>query len=144
MGSRIELRLPLVPESVPIARRRVERALEPTLDRTTLNDLQLVVSELVSNSVRHAGRRPEDLVLLRGTVESGTLRMEVKDEGPGFEPNLRRLSAEDTGWGLHILNQLVDRWGTTGEAGGVWAEMDIRADQASRAQESIAEDAVDL
>jgi hypothetical protein len=69
--------------------------------------------------------------------------MEVKDDGPGFEPYRHRLGAEDTGWGLHILDQLVDRWGTTADTGGVWVEMDVRANRTSHGYGSNAEDPVE-
>jgi CheY-like chemotaxis protein len=83
MGSRIELRTAACSRICTIPRRRVEPALEPTLDRTTLNDIQLVVSELVSNSVRHARRRPEDLVLVPGTVELRASHLVTPDTAPG-------------------------------------------------------------
>jgi serine/threonine-protein kinase RsbW len=139
----IDLRLPLVPGSVPIARRSIEQALEPTLDRNELSDIQLIVSELVSNSVRHAQRGPEHEVVVHGSVESGTLRIEVKDEGRGFEPDLQRLGADDTGWGLHILDQLVDRWGTTRDPASVWIEMDLPPNRTSPAGEPVAQGDVD-
>ena len=56
-------------------------------------DLQLLVSELVTNSVRHANLAPGERVELRVTVRPGSVRVEVEDPGPGFTPTPRRPGA---------------------------------------------------
>ena len=126
MGSgQIDLRLPLEPSSVATARRSVAHILGASLGQTKLEDVQLIVSELVGNSIRHAGQGPDEEVHVLGLLEPRILRLEVKDHGPGFDPDMEHLGDSDTGWGLHILDQLAARWGTTDDRSGVWVEMDL-------------------
>jgi anti-sigma regulatory factor (Ser/Thr protein kinase) len=93
-------------------------------------DLQLLVSELVTNSVRHANLAPGQRIELRVTVEPGTVRVEVEDPGPGFTPRPRRPGdRRDEGWGLYLVERIADRWGVTdGSPAVVWFEIDWRAD----------------
>ena len=129
MDSRgFDVRLPPIPTSPGAARRYVENALSGSLDQDRMELVRLVVSELVANSVRHARLAPTDAVEVIGSIDPRTLHIEVRDLGPGFEPERVRLSEADTGWGLHILDQLADRWGTTNtESSTVWFEMDLPA-----------------
>ena len=87
MGSReFEVRLPAVPASPAAARAAVERSLNTVLSPGKLDEARIAVSELVSNAVRHANLAPEDSIELRGSLDPGVLRVEVRDGGPGFEP----------------------------------------------------------
>ena len=88
-----------------------------------LRDVRLLVSELVTNAVRHAGGEAVRLVV---AVTGGVLRVEVHDPGHGFE-----LSAAPTdplrasGWGLVLVEELADRWGVDhAPRTRVWFEMD--------------------
>ncbi|MEV5843138.1 ATP-binding SpoIIE family protein phosphatase [Streptomyces sp. NPDC051985] len=81
---------------------------------------ELLVSEIVTNAVRHASR-PISLRLLRTDV----LRCEVGDDVPQL-PRLRRASPdEEHGRGLYLVNRLARRWGTTRLGTGkiVWFEL---------------------
>jgi anti-sigma regulatory factor (Ser/Thr protein kinase) len=129
MDSRgFEVRLPPVPVSAGAARRYVEDALRGWLDRDRMEQVRVAVSELVANCVRHARLGPADAVEVVGSIDPRTLRIEVRDVGPGFEPHLERLGDADTGWGLYILDQLADRWGTApARPSAVWFEMDLNA-----------------
>jgi integral membrane sensor domain MASE1/anti-sigma regulatory factor (Ser/Thr protein kinase) len=120
-------------------------ALEPTLDsaaqaRAALapladelgaelyDDLRLLVTELVTNCVRHAGLTGPEPIHLRVLVKAGVLRVEVRDPGVGFEPRVVQPGPEQVGgWGLYIVEQLADRWGIRPEGGGtaVWLEKDL-------------------
>ena len=44
------------------------------------------MSELVTNSVVHAGLSPDEAITVTVTVQGGLARSEVRDRGPGFEP----------------------------------------------------------
>ena len=79
--------------------------LEPRLR----DDLRLLVTELVTNGIRHAGLTEADLIRLVVSLSEDTLRVEVQDPGAGFEPPPPRQSA-DSGWGLFLVNQVADRW----------------------------------
>jgi anti-sigma regulatory factor (Ser/Thr protein kinase) len=102
-------------------------ALHGRVDPGVLDDIRLLVSELVTNSVRHAGA-DRDLVHLdvRTGGREGAVRVEVSDAGRGFKPSARDTDDLDTpgGWGLHLVEQLADRWGVeTGRRTRVWFEL---------------------
>jgi integral membrane sensor domain MASE1/anti-sigma regulatory factor (Ser/Thr protein kinase) len=94
-------------------------------------DLRLLVSELVTNYVRHARLSPGDPIRLRVERSERTLRVEVTDPGPGFEPHADLPARDETGgWGLFLTERLADRWGVEREGGltTVWLEMDLVLD----------------
>ncbi|TMK82022.1 MAG: ATP-binding protein [Actinobacteria bacterium] len=96
------------------------------LDEQRLDDLRLLTSELVSNSVRHGGSVPERPIRVRVSVMDTHVRVSVVDSGPGFAvPEEPGLPGVDGGWGLFLVDRLADRWGTDGEgATTVWFELD--------------------
>lgn len=82
------------------------------------DDVLLLVSELVSNSVRHSRSQDIGVKVLRNDDQ---IRVEVTDEGPGF---LREAPRGD-GMGLLIVDSLCERWGmnTLNDQFTVWAEL---------------------
>jgi anti-sigma regulatory factor (Ser/Thr protein kinase) len=90
-----------------------------------LPDLQLLVSELVTNSVTHADFDTGQRIELRVRVEPDHVRVEVQDPGPGFTPKPRRTDDPlDAGWGLYLVERIADRWGVRGGAPAVvWFEI---------------------
>ncbi len=101
-------------------------ALDQIGDRITparLRDVRLLVSELVTNAVRHAEGEAVRLVV---AFKGGTLRIEVHDPGRGFElkpPPDDPMRA--SGWGLVLVEELADRWGIDhSPRTRVWFEMD--------------------
>lgn len=85
----------------------------------------LVVSELVTNAIRHA-ESPIQLRLIRDR----TLICEVSD-GSSTAPHLRKARAFDEGGrGLLLVSQLTERWGTRQTQHGktIWAEQPLRSD----------------
>src|SRR3954469_16888885 len=111
----------------PKAPARARKALR-SLDRTLLDqraDVDLLVSELVSNSVVHARA---DEIELHADANPERIRVEVSDRGPGFDRRAttpeHRLGG-DGGYGLFIVEQVADRWGVTRDHGArVWFEID--------------------
>lgn len=108
------------------AARRALREDSKELPATLRDDVLLLVTELVSNAVLHAGAGPEHplhVQLLRGPR---WLVVTVADEGPGFSrhPTLERHN-ESGGLGLFLVDQIADRWGVESTAVGarVWFEM---------------------
>lgn len=81
-------------------------------------DVMLVVSELVSNSVRHGA---SDGIDVKVTARAGRIRIEVSDHGPGFAADDPR----GDGLGLSIVEKLADRWGMQDgrQRFTVWAEL---------------------
>jgi integral membrane sensor domain MASE1/anti-sigma regulatory factor (Ser/Thr protein kinase) len=106
-------------------------ALSPLAGALTVqvySDLRLQVSELVTNSVRHARLRPGDLIRLQVQVSERVLRVEVSDPGQGFSANIPEPAAgEPGGWGLFLAERLADRWGVDrdGRWTTVWLERDL-------------------
>ena len=120
----ISLRLPRRPDAASTARHGLGD-LAGRLHPELLDDVRLLVTELVSNSVRHAAAGP--LVELDVFLTAAHLRIEVVDEGGGFTPETRSpgQSAEG-GWGLHLVDRLADRWGVQGDGRTlVWLEIDL-------------------
>jgi serine phosphatase RsbU (regulator of sigma subunit)/anti-sigma regulatory factor (Ser/Thr protein kinase) len=122
----VVVRLDGDPDAIRTARRAVSE-LEPALGRELMENVTLLVSELVTNSVRHAGAAESAPIELRATVFADHVRVEVNDQGTGFEPRLRRPDpGSRSGWGLYLVDQLADRWGVTRDVGaGAWFEIDL-------------------
>lgn len=82
------------------------------------DDVILVVSELVSNSVRHGTTADIDIKV---TADEETIRIEVTDDGPGFAVDAPR----GDGMGLAIVDKLSEQWGLQGadHRFTVWAEL---------------------
>jgi anti-sigma regulatory factor (Ser/Thr protein kinase) len=121
----LQIRHPARPAAIGRARHDLEDVLAATdLDRRTSADLMLLVSELVTNAVRHAAC---DRFEVRLQVRPDTLRLEVHDEGGGFEPKVAPSEDGTGGYGLFIVDRLADRWGVERDEGGkIWLELDRR------------------
>jgi serine/threonine-protein kinase RsbW len=120
---RLELTLPPAPGSVAEARARVLDALGPDLQADERHTLQLLISELVTNAVRHGNS--EQPVELRARWDD-ELRVEVIDYGEGFLPRPRAGEIEDPGgFGLYLVGRLADSWGVeTDDRTCVWFVLD--------------------
>ena len=118
----LSLRLAGGPESAAIARGALGR-LRADIDPPLMETLRLLVTELVTNSVKHARA---ETVVLRVLVAPSSVWTEVTDEGPGFDPDNTGAQREDrSGWGLFLVERLADRWGADHEDGAtkVWFEL---------------------
>jgi anti-sigma regulatory factor (Ser/Thr protein kinase) len=117
-------------DAVPTARRAVQE-LEPALEPELFEKVALLVSELVTNSVRHASAPDSATIELRADAFGDRVRVEVSDRGPGFEPRRRTVGERSaSGWGLYLVDQLSDRWGVSRTGGTtVWLEIDRGAAQ---------------
>jgi serine/threonine-protein kinase RsbW len=107
------------------ARRALDR-FGDALPERRMRDVRLLVSELVTNAVRHAGLVSGDPIRLVIEADDGVLRVEVHDGGRGFERRPPKPDpARASGWGLFLVEQLADRWGMEGAAPGtrVWFEV---------------------
>jgi anti-sigma regulatory factor (Ser/Thr protein kinase) len=111
------------PEAAGQAREELRR-MPVDLDEAVQDNLHLLVTELVTNSIRHT-RTAAVRLMVRAAPH--TLRVEVADRGPGFQPEGPRKPTErEGGWGLYLVDTLADRWGVLSVNGAthVWCELD--------------------
>jgi anti-sigma regulatory factor (Ser/Thr protein kinase) len=116
--------------NAPHAARRALESLSGRVDESVLERGLLVVTELITNSVRHARLAPEQQIGLRVSAQRDLLRLEVTDEGTGFDPTSRSRDPDlpKGGWGLWIVARLAVRWGIdTSHSTRVWCELESRA-----------------
>jgi anti-sigma regulatory factor (Ser/Thr protein kinase) len=111
------------------ARRRVLEALSEALKPEERGNMALLVSELVTNAVRHAGMVKEsDVIKVHAAVAPDRTRIEVCDSGPGFSPGAPRVrNFEDGGGGLGLvlLDRLSSAWGVAADDDVcVWGEFE--------------------
>ena len=121
------LELPAEPHSAKVARDAVA-GLDGHLG-AVFGDVVLLISELVTNSVRHAGLDASQPLQLSVVAEGDAVRIAVRDPGPGFRPPKAPTDpAHVGGWGLVLVDQLAERWGVEhdGEANVVWCELKRR------------------
>ena len=119
------------PQAVGAARRvLVNEGLDPDLDHTVC----LLTSETVTNSIRHAGMKRDERIILAARLSDDFARVEVRDSGPGFDPNIRE---EARGYGLRMLDMLASRWGVDSDGTGtrVWFEVDRRRRRFTRSRD---------
>ncbi len=121
--------LDAAPESVGEARERLSAIAEHVVEDSRLPDLMLVISEVVSNAVRHGSLEGEP-VLLAVPPKEGYLCVQVTDSGAGLAPRPRATAPdEDGGFGFFLIEQLTKRWGFTRENSRtrVWFEFGFAA-----------------
>lgn len=115
----MELVFTLPPDRRTPARARARLAeLADAVEPGLLPRLTLVVSELVTNAVRHA---PGSEVEVRLVVEHPRrVRGEVVDDGRGGRPEPREQGGPDGGFGLHIVEDIAAEWGVHEGSTHVW------------------------
>jgi anti-sigma regulatory factor (Ser/Thr protein kinase) len=110
--------------------RHAVAGLAPYLHPSVAENAELLVSELVTNSVRHAGLPVDASIEFSVRASHETLMVEVADAGKGFDhPTVGPLAVAGTeaasGWGLFLVDQIADRWGAVQVDGEtrVWFEL---------------------
>ena len=119
MTRRLTTQLPL--ERTAPRQARAELAdFDHGLPTERLCDAELLLSELVSNAVKHGDG---DIAVIFERDE-GRFRTEVVDQGNGFIAALRERNDRHTpgGWGLPLVQTLSDRWGAHEGSTHVWFE----------------------
>jgi len=70
----------------------------------------VLVGELVTNAVKYGG---EGAIRLEVSADDGLVRGEIVDQAESFAPVARGDDPERvSGWGLHLVDHLSERWGT--------------------------------
>lgn len=128
--------LPHSSVSVRQARAQLATALyERDVLSSLVDDAVLILSEFVTNSLRHARALNSGAIRVSWELTGeGLLRIEVTDGGGTTRPSTKPYSmsvSSHAGRGLEIVDRLADRWGSQREEGGdeytVWAELALRA-----------------
>lgn len=124
----VRQRLPHDREAPAAAREVVDSVLADRLSGERLAELRLVVSELVTNAVRHGAAR-DGFVELLVEVRDAVAHVEVTDGGEGFDAPADAPELEEPGgWGLVVVDRLAARWGVEGgRATRVWADLALDA-----------------
>lgn len=117
--------LPATPASVAVARRRLTADLlaAGVLD-AVIRDAALVISELISNAIRHAQSLPGSRLQVTWNVAAESVEVAVSDGGSPTRPRPTHASLSALGGrGLGIVEQLSRTWGVrSGDFGlTVWA-----------------------
>ncbi|HEX9124189.1 MAG TPA: PAS domain S-box protein [Actinomycetota bacterium] len=120
----LDRRYPAAPQAVAEARRALD-GLSRLVRPDCLDNLRLLVSELVTNAIRHGPADPEATVAVTVSLDGRTVHVEVEDGGGGFRARLGPAEDGTSGWGLYLVDQLATRWGIReGEPTRVWFELD--------------------
>jgi anti-sigma regulatory factor (Ser/Thr protein kinase) len=120
-----ELTLSLTPgpEAVPAARKALD-GLDGLIEQPVWEDLRLLVTELVTNGVRHGSERgPVTVSVVAGDDK---VRVEVSDGGRGFDPPEAPMPRADGtgGWGLQLVDRVATTWGVdVDDRTCVWLEL---------------------
>jgi anti-sigma regulatory factor (Ser/Thr protein kinase) len=124
-----DLLLPFAASSVGVARRRlVSDLIRAGICGSVITDAALVLSEILSNALRHATPLPGSGLRVAWSLDAGTVRVSVRDGGAQTLPELGEPSPSTTGGrGLRIVDRLSQCWGTHRDDEGVtvWAEVPV-------------------
>jgi anti-sigma regulatory factor (Ser/Thr protein kinase) len=88
---------------------------------------ELLVSELVTNSVRHGGLSPDEVIRITADWSGTRLKVTVRAGRSALPPaasgSVRPTPGAESGWGLYLVETLASRWGRG--AGRYWFELEI-------------------
>jgi len=111
-----------------------EQLLTAGVDGELGQTAMLLVSEVVSNAVRHSQGPADAAIAMEATITAGGLRVAVTDAGEGFTPRPRDPEQPGAGYGLYLLERSASSWGVESDGGTtVWFELDLGRSIPSRA-----------
>jgi anti-sigma regulatory factor (Ser/Thr protein kinase) len=121
------LRVPASRDAPRAARAAIVDWVPASAPRRLVQDAQLLISEVVTNSVEHAGAPVDSLITLSAGRTDGVIWFEVADAGREGAPT-RRPPRANRGMGLNIVDAVAVQWGTAhGDGTQVWFELAMRA-----------------
>ncbi len=117
----LDVELPRTAQAPAVARRALRDFCSSRIDGQIVTDAELLLSELVTNALRHG----DGQITLRAALDADHLRVDVIDEGGGFERELRRRDFDEVGgWGLGLVEDVASRWGVHEGTTHVWFELE--------------------
>ena len=124
MPEPLNLDVPARAEAAQGVRELLRRHLAGRMAARELADAELVVTELLSNSMRHAGIARNDPLRVRVSTDRGVLHLEVEDEGRTGAVRIRNADPVAGGVGLKLVDALALAWGVErGSHTTVWADL---------------------
>ena len=123
----LSLELPATPHAPARAREAVRQAARDAgVDADDRWRVEMIVTELVANAVKHGPGGPVELAIQAG---GSGMRGEVADPGSGIRRYKldRRRATEEGGRGLFLVDALSDSWGLSSDSSRVWFEVAARA-----------------
>jgi anti-sigma regulatory factor (Ser/Thr protein kinase) len=117
-------------EAAWVARRAIANN-DPALPGPLLDDLSLLVTELVTNAVRHGGATADGAIQIEIQRRADCIRVDVVDPGTDFDPPPPGSNGNSGGggWGLVLVDRISARWGVDPVPSGkcVWFELPVGA-----------------
>lgn len=124
-GERIEVHLTLDVQAPEAARKAAADCLRGRVTASMLDNARLLVTELVTNSLRRSGASACEGVVVRVELTRGVVYLEVEDPGRGGKI-APRSPVETGGFGLNLMQTLSERWGIERAPSGrtrVWVQL---------------------
>ena len=123
------------------ARRVLVRWLADVMPAQSLGDMQLLVTEIVANCVRHGGVGEEGEIDLQVNVQDGKIRVEVRDTGIQVDPLVRAPDLSGGGgFGMVLVERMSSAWGVEHEPNVVmWFELALAVPDAAPAKPAAAQ-----
>ena len=123
-----EYRLPYDARAPAQARSRLDDELTSVLSPPRMEDSRLMVTELVSNAIRHAVPEPDGSITLEIQREPGVVRVVVRDGGAHMDLDEPAFHTQSDGhYGLFVVDSMADRWGFSIDGDkGIWFEVETR------------------
>jgi anti-sigma regulatory factor (Ser/Thr protein kinase) len=124
-GMLAEIALPTGSSAPGAARMVVAHCLTGLVSQPILLDAQLLVSEVVTNSLRHGELSDGDAVLVRVYLAADSVRLEIVNRGTAGVVTARHPDqSQGGGFGLDLVDRLTASWGVRRNGGtNVWFEM---------------------
>lgn len=123
------------------ARRVLARWLADKMPAEPLGDMQLLVTEIVANCVRHGGVGEQGEIDLQVNIDDGKIRVEVRDTGIQADPRVRAPDLSGGGgFGMVLVERMSSAWGVDHEPNVVmWFELAVSAPVAKPAKPAAAQ-----
>ena len=109
MMDEVELSYPPAPTAATQARTDVTERLASRLGASTLEDVRLLVTELITNALRHGRLTSGDRVSVKASVEDSVVQIEVRNPSNDGDIALREPGPRDGGYSLYLVKRLAQR-----------------------------------